>query len=323
MHTLKTFGKILFLISVFIPSGKHVISQNIYKQLRAIQCDSLIKANETNADFVILDVRTQAEWLSEHIEGSINRSTGDSDFQQRLNLLPKHKIYLLHCKSGGRSAGAFEKMKNLNFAEVYEMIGGINMWKSNRLPTTNVLTPRLMLVSYESFAGNNADTLNITITNRANDLLVFNASNFTDIHNITSDFNLEKQLAGAEDYTFSIFHSPGFNENETVQISFESNGGNLEFAISIKNGVIQNLPAIESFHVLLYPNPAKDRLYIRSSSTNQPDEINLTSLSGQSIIHIDRPENRFVDVSQLKNGIYMVTLKSKGRTTTKKIIINR
>jgi rhodanese-related sulfurtransferase len=107
---------------------------NKYKTISALSCDSLIKANTENPNFVILDVRTPDVWKSEHLSGSINRNYYDADFDAQLNALPKNKIFLLHCQSGGRSAPSLAKLKNLNFAEVYEMSGGINLWKANHFP---------------------------------------------------------------------------------------------------------------------------------------------------------------------------------------------
>jgi len=131
-----------FLVSVIIFPGLFLVinmalyaeekdnQDNIYKRFSAIQCDSLVKANETNPDFVILDVRTPSEWNYYHLTGSINHSTGSATFDAELVALPRHKRYLLHCQSGSRSAGAYTKMKNLGFAAVYEMIGGISAWRS-------------------------------------------------------------------------------------------------------------------------------------------------------------------------------------------------
>ena len=134
MYILKVIYRLLFILVLitsfnFLFAG-YASAENIYGRLTAFQCDSLIKANETNPNFVILDVRTSGEWNGYHIMGSINRSTGLADFTTQLDALPKQKIFLLHCQSGGRSAGAFQKMKDFQFAEVYEMIGGINSWNA-------------------------------------------------------------------------------------------------------------------------------------------------------------------------------------------------
>jgi len=109
---------VCLFISKFVLAEQQEIKGNIYKRFTAAQCDSLIKANKTNPNFVILDVRTPGEYSSYHLIDAINRNTGDPNFDAQLASLPKHKLFLMHCQSGGRSAGAFVKMKELGFAEV-------------------------------------------------------------------------------------------------------------------------------------------------------------------------------------------------------------
>jgi rhodanese-related sulfurtransferase len=315
----------LFLF-VFLFSTTEALTENIYKKITVTKCDSLIKANENNPNFVILDVRTYGEWVNDHLAGSINRSTGNSNFEQQLDVLPKHKIFLIHCQSGGRSAGAFSKMQALNFSEVYEMQGGIGTWKSNGYPTTSELAPKLMLVSYTDVLENSSgtDTINITITNRANEILTFSSATFYDIHEIESNFNESIQLAGAEDYTFSVYHTPSYFELDTTRITLKSNGGELELNIVLKDGTIQNIESEFQNELVLYPNPAKDNLFVKSNFSENFDEVSIISLNGRTVLQ----ENYFstssaLNISHLQTGIYIVQIKTTDETILKKIIVSR
>jgi rhodanese-related sulfurtransferase len=140
---LKIFRFTVLAGLIFVPGFLFSVTlqpeANKYKTISASACDSLIQANATNPEFVILDVRTPEVWKSDHLTGSINRNYYDADFDSQLNALPKNKIFLLHCQSGGRSAPTLAKMKTMNFAEVYEMSSGINAWKAKGLPTTSLL----------------------------------------------------------------------------------------------------------------------------------------------------------------------------------------
>lgn len=300
-------------------------AQNIYKQLLVSKCDSLISANAENPDFAILDVRTNGEWVGDHLEGSINRSTGDTDFEQRLNALPKHKIFLLHCQSGGRSAVAFAKMKNLGFAEVYEMKGGINSWKRSSYPTTSVHAPKLMLVNYTDNLENSsgADTIKITVTNRANDELTFSSATFNDFHTITNNFKMDTTLAGAEDYTFSVIHDPDYSVNDSTTIFLESNGGELEINIVFKNGAIQYIEdQFEPAELVLYPNPAENIIYIKGISVFDLSEVSVINLNGQTVLTRNEiSTTNGIDISELKNGIYFARIKSGNNVYSKKIVI--
>jgi len=302
-----------------------ISAENIYKTITAEKCDSLINANETNPNFIILDVRTYGEWINDHLEGSINRSTRDADFQQQLEALPKHKIFLLHCQSGGRSAGAFTKMQSLEFAEVYEMQGGIGSWKSKGFPTTSELAPKLMLVSYTDSLKHltGTDTINITITNRANDILTFSSATFDDFHVITNNFDYDKTLAGAEDYTFSIFHSLGYSEDDSTKVFIKSNGGELKINIVFKDGVIQNIDSeFQRDELVIYPNPASNNLFIKSNSFLNVKEVSFINLNGQVVLQDDRfSVYEGIDISSLRNGIYFVRIKTGDSFVLHKVVV--
>ena len=96
----------------------------------------LIQENKDNPNFVILDVRTPEEFLGEYIENAVNLDYYSDTFRNNLDKLDKNKTYLIYCRSGRRSENALNIMKELDFREVYNMLGGVVKWKSEELPTT-------------------------------------------------------------------------------------------------------------------------------------------------------------------------------------------
>lgn len=96
----------------------------------------LIQENKDNPNFVILDVRTPEEFLGVYIENAVNLDYYSDTFRNDLDKLDKNKTYLIYCRSGRRSKNALNIMKELDFREVYNMLGGIIKWKSEGLPTT-------------------------------------------------------------------------------------------------------------------------------------------------------------------------------------------
>jgi len=95
---------------------------------------ALIQKNKDNPNFVILDVRTPEEFANEHIENAINLDYYSETFRDDLSKLDKNKTYLIYCRSGHRSENSLNIMKELNFREVYNMLGGIIRWKAEGLP---------------------------------------------------------------------------------------------------------------------------------------------------------------------------------------------
>jgi len=95
-----------------------------------------IQDNQDNPDFVILDVRTPEEFADGHIENAINLDYYSEIFRDELNKLGKNKTYLIYCRSGNRSGKALDIMEELNFREVYNMVGGITKWGAEGFPIT-------------------------------------------------------------------------------------------------------------------------------------------------------------------------------------------
>jgi rhodanese-related sulfurtransferase len=91
---------------------------------------------EENPDLIIIDVRTQAEFESGHIENAINIDKSSESFQEELDALEKDKTYLVYCKMGSRSKDALNIMRQLGFMEAYNMLGGIDQWQEDELPIT-------------------------------------------------------------------------------------------------------------------------------------------------------------------------------------------
>jgi len=323
IHTVFRIAVIGFILTNTCLATENEMSGNIYGRLTALQCDSLIKANESNPNFVILDVRTPGEWSGGHIKGSINRSTGLVDFTTQLDVLPKQKMFLMHCQSGGRSAGAFIKMKDLGFAEVYEMIGGLNSWNSAKLPTTTLSAPKLMLAGYvKSNSMGTNDTVKITVTNRANGVLTFSSATFNDVHSISNTFNKNTTLEGAADYTFTIIHSEKYTLNDTTKIRFESNGGNIGVRIAFKSDVIQEILASKINDMVLYPNPAANRLYISTCQNENFGRVSVRNLVGKTVLLSNNLNgSQGIDISELPNGIYIAKFETDGQIISRKFMV--
>ncbi|WBV57367.1 M28 family peptidase [Chryseobacterium daecheongense] len=77
--------------------------------------------------------------------------------------------------------------------------------------------------------------------------------------------------------------------------------------------------SIES--VKIYPNPAKDIITIDLPDTIKEFNFELTDLLGH--ILIKKENQRKIDISGLQEGAYLVIIKAKGQSTTRKIVIEK
>ncbi len=226
-----------------------------------LQCDSLIQANATNPDFVVMDVRTSNEYNPDHLEGAINRDYNSPDFNDRIDSLPSNKMYLLYCSGGSRSMNTFNLMISMGFTKLVDMLGGIYAWENESLPTTPDFAPLQMAVS-DTVVSNDTvytgmvDTIHLTVTNRANDILRFTGITSLAGTEFSTDFDLATTLEGPFDYTFSVYYTPVDDQPDSVIILLESNGGDIRFHIwrtgEFPASVSNNLQDVQW---MIYPNP--------------------------------------------------------------------
>jgi rhodanese-related sulfurtransferase len=93
------------------------------------QARELIRERDGKAGFVVLDVRTSAEFAGGHLPGAVNLDIQARDFLTRLEGLDRGKSYLVYCRSGNRSAKAVEAMEQMEFPKVYHMREGMIGWE--------------------------------------------------------------------------------------------------------------------------------------------------------------------------------------------------
>lgn len=93
----------------------------------------------------VLDVRTQEEYNSGHIEGSFLADwTQREQFNERIKSLDKNKPVYAYCLSGGRSRAAAAQLREAGFKEVYNLEGGIVAWKRAAKPVEGVARGKQM-----------------------------------------------------------------------------------------------------------------------------------------------------------------------------------
>jgi rhodanese-related sulfurtransferase len=93
------------------------------------QARKLIRERGGKAGFVVLDVRTPAEFSGGHLPGAVNLDIQARDFLTRLEGLDRGKSYLVYCRSGNRSAKAAQAMERMEFPRVYHMREGVIGWE--------------------------------------------------------------------------------------------------------------------------------------------------------------------------------------------------
>jgi len=84
--------------------------------------------------FVLIDVRTEKEFESGHIEGAVWVPRGKLEFElPKLYSDPEVQL-VLYCRSGARSALAVKALSYVGYKNVIDIDGGIKAWKAAGFP---------------------------------------------------------------------------------------------------------------------------------------------------------------------------------------------
>lgn len=95
-----------------------------YKKLGVIEAKEMI---DNNPDVIILDVRTEAEYLDKRIPDSVLLPDFEIAEKAETELTDKGTIILIYCRSGNRSKSAAMKLIEMGYTNIYDF-GGIIDW---------------------------------------------------------------------------------------------------------------------------------------------------------------------------------------------------
>ena len=125
------------IIAVAVTSGLMLIWPMIAGarksgMLSTLQATQLINQK----DAVIIDIRDQGEYAAGHILNA--RSIPFKVFADRKNDLEKLKSVpiIVSCDTGQRAGPAAQKLREMGFAEVHVLQGGLNAWRQAGLPVS-------------------------------------------------------------------------------------------------------------------------------------------------------------------------------------------
>ena len=131
--TIKTS---LFFLLVFCLLAAQGQASDILETISPRQAADLISQKKGDNGFVILDVRTTAEFEIGRLHNAVLLDYYSKDFINELDRLDKTKTYLIYCRSGNRSGKTLHLIENMGFKEVYNMAQGIIGWRKNGFPVT-------------------------------------------------------------------------------------------------------------------------------------------------------------------------------------------
>ena len=104
------------------------IFSTLYAQERLSPKEFRKKLNNTS-DALLLDIRTPQETAKGYLKGAVFMDFYDSSFKEQVATIDKEKPVFVYCAIGGRSWDAAKIMQGMGFKNVYDLKGGIIVWK--------------------------------------------------------------------------------------------------------------------------------------------------------------------------------------------------
>jgi rhodanese-related sulfurtransferase len=124
----------IFLIVLMLASGGALIWQSLQRtgaKVTALQATQIINQGKS----LILDVRTADEFAAGHIRDAKNIPL--KELPNRLSEVEKFKErpVIVVCNKGLQSSKATSQLKKAGFTDASSLLGGLDAWQSQGLPT--------------------------------------------------------------------------------------------------------------------------------------------------------------------------------------------
>jgi rhodanese-related sulfurtransferase len=113
------------------------IVKDAKQRVREITVDDVKQMLDSNADFLLIDVREDNEWTKDHLPVAVHLGKGilERDVEQHVPDLSTPLV--LYCGGGFRSALAADALQRMGYTNVASMDGGIREWREKGFPLTS------------------------------------------------------------------------------------------------------------------------------------------------------------------------------------------
>ena len=140
---------------------------------------------------------------------------------------------------------------------------------------------------------------------------------------IMPEYGLPYSLDLGESFHFIMLPNSSLVGKGTVEttVVVESDGGEVEFHVTIDEGLLVNVTEI-SAETKLYPNPTSGNFTVKGADVAKVEVYNLV---GQKVFETENGERRtenYIDVANWNKGIYLVNIISQnGAVETRKLVV--
>jgi rhodanese-related sulfurtransferase len=136
MKKIPLLSKIILLVFCFSltncsdSNGQQKTGQTAQKSSQMLLNPDDFESKALQTGVQLVDVRTPAEYQSEHITNATNINFNDPDFKATMDKLDKTKPIAVYCGAGVRSGKSANLLAQMGFKTIYDLQGGIGAWKA-------------------------------------------------------------------------------------------------------------------------------------------------------------------------------------------------
>ncbi|MDH3891876.1 MAG: rhodanese-like domain-containing protein [candidate division Zixibacteria bacterium] len=110
-----------------VKSAKQIVEET-EAQIEQISIDELKTKIDSDQEFILIDVRTEKEYLAGHVEGAVWIPSGKVKFAtQKITEDPNVDI-VIYCRARGQSALSVYALDEIGYEKVFNLDGGFKEW---------------------------------------------------------------------------------------------------------------------------------------------------------------------------------------------------
>jgi rhodanese-related sulfurtransferase len=113
-----------------LPEYNELVAQ-AKKEIREVDPSDLKNMQESQEDFILIDVREPDEVAQGVIDGAVTVPRGLIEYKIDTVTIDKDAKIVCYCGGGGRSALAASNLKRMGYKNVMSLAGGYKKWKQS------------------------------------------------------------------------------------------------------------------------------------------------------------------------------------------------
>ncbi len=104
------------------------------KRVRECTIDDVKQRMDRGEKLVLVDVREDSEWATDHLPGAIHLGKGVIERDIEKTVPDTNTELILYCGGGFRSALAADNLQKMGYKNVISMDGGVRGWREKGYP---------------------------------------------------------------------------------------------------------------------------------------------------------------------------------------------